>query len=112
MKQQSAQELAPILLAPQMVFFGLFISITQIPVWLRWGQYLCTTKYAFSLAMLIEFDPSNAINEANRMEFENLLAINDVYASRKWVYALLIFVLFVGFRLIALIILNERAKTF
>ena len=29
---------------------GFFIPISQIPVWLRWAQYLCSLKCAFAIA--------------------------------------------------------------
>ena len=33
-------EMSPILFVPQILFAGFFIRISQIPVFLRWAQYL------------------------------------------------------------------------
>merc|ERR1719218_221713 len=52
---QSAQELAPLIFVPQILFTGIFIPIGLIPVWLRWLQYLCALKYAINLGCVVEF---------------------------------------------------------
>ena len=91
---------------------GVFIRMEQIPVWMRWVQYLCAAKYALNLAMLVEFDPDLAINDVNRFQFETLLEHNDVSKENAWVYALVLIAIFAGFRLISLILLNEKAKAF
>ena len=33
-------EMAPLLFVPQILFAGFFVRISQIPVFLRWAQYL------------------------------------------------------------------------
>jgi len=74
-------------------------------------QYLCATKYALNLAMIVEFAPENAI-PANVGAFANLLQVNSVSASQDWLYSIILIAIFAGFRLISLILLNERAKSF
>ena len=52
-------ELSPLLFVPQLLFAGFFIKTDQIPVFLRWAQYLCSLKYAINLILCIEFDVGN-----------------------------------------------------
>merc|ERR1712224_331103 len=42
---QTAQELAPLIFVPQILFTGIFIPIGLVPTWLRWLQYLAALKY-------------------------------------------------------------------
>lgn len=53
---QKAIQLAPLALIPQMLFSGLFVPVSRIPVSLRWVQYICPLKYAISLLGIVEFD--------------------------------------------------------
>jgi hypothetical protein len=39
----------------RLLFAGFFIQAKQIPVWLRWCQYLCSLKYGLNLMLLQEF---------------------------------------------------------
>ena len=55
---KSAQELAPLMFVPQILFTGIFVSINIIPPSLRWIQYLCALKYAINLGCIIEFHDS------------------------------------------------------
>eukprot|EP00607_Mallomonas_marina_P009057 CAMPEP_0182417344 /NCGR_PEP_ID=MMETSP1167-20130531/1787_1 /TAXON_ID=2988 /ORGANISM="Mallomonas Sp, Strain CCMP3275" /LENGTH=513 /DNA_ID=CAMNT_0024590819 /DNA_START=288 /DNA_END=1826 /DNA_ORIENTATION=- len=52
-------EMAPLLYVPQLLFAGFFIKTSQIPIFLRWAQYLCGLKYAMNLLILLEFALSN-----------------------------------------------------
>jgi hypothetical protein len=45
----------PVLIVPQLLFSGFFISIDLIPQFLRWAQYLCSFTYAIRLASYYEF---------------------------------------------------------
>jgi hypothetical protein len=97
-------------LVPQILFLGLFIRIDQMPVWLSWAQYLCSAKYGLNLAMLIEFEPSLAINAQIAADWANLLEYNAVYYSEVWLYCVVLFAIFAVFRFLALISLNYKAK--
>ena len=50
---KTATELMPVLLVPQMLFAGFFVSTDQIPEYLRWAQYLCSLKYAMNILSII-----------------------------------------------------------
>ena len=39
-----AIQASPAIFVPQILFAGFFIQAEQIPVWLRWAQYLCSLK--------------------------------------------------------------------
>ena len=50
---KSAQEFAPLVLVPQILFLALFIRLDQMPVWISWAQYLCSAKYGLNLGMVV-----------------------------------------------------------
>lgn len=106
-------EMAPLLFVPQLLFAGFFIRTSSIPVFLRWAQYLCSIKYSINLILITEFDPRNdSCQGASRSTCESVLEQNNIDADQWWVYMLLLFVLFLGFRLIGAVILVRRAKRF
>lgn len=112
---KDVSELAPLVYIPQLLFAGFFIRTSQIPIFLRWSQYLCGLKYAINLALLTEFrvdsDPCNTSPQA-RKNCENLLSINDVTAKDFSIYILLLIVLFLAFRIVGGIVLYYKAKRF
>ncbi len=112
---KSVTELAPLLFVPQMLFVGFFIRTSQIPVFLRWAQYLCSLKYAMNLVIMTEFDlelDSCRSSEAARNNCHNVIVNNDIETDRYWVYILILFALFAAFRLLGAAILVQKAKRF
>lgn len=110
---KSVTEFAPLLFVPQLLFAGFFIRITQIPVFLRWAQYLCALKYAMNLLLIVEFnDTLPSCHGLARYSCEGVLSNNNVSYDRWWVYILLLFTLFLGFRIIAAAILVHNARRF
>eukprot|EP01040_Poterioochromonas_malhamensis_P010458 gene10458-11377_t len=108
-------ELVPLAYTPQMMFAGFFIRISQIPVFLRWARYLCGIKYAISLAIIVELNPSSHkcnVSADARENCENLFSSNDIHTEDVWFYILLLFVLFAGFRVLGAIVLYYKAKRF
>jgi len=106
-------EMAPLLFVPQLLFAGFFIRLSQIPVFLRWAQYLCSLKYAMNLIIYIEFNPKLPSCGGRAHEYcEALLDNNDVATDQWWVYVLLLLVLFVGFRTLGALVLIQKAKKF
>jgi ABC-type multidrug transport system permease subunit len=53
----AAAEVSPAVFVPQFLFAGFFVRTEQIPVWVRWSQWLCGIKYAVNVALITEFDP-------------------------------------------------------
>mmetsp|Transcript_9197 Transcript_9197/g.19946 ORF Transcript_9197/g.19946 Transcript_9197/m.19946 type:complete len:355 (+) Transcript_9197:3783-4847(+) len=103
---KQAQQMAPLVLVPQLLFTGFFISISQIPKWLQWVQYLCSLKYGLNLAIITEFSGCDT---------EDCLAIfslNDVHDDLQWMYIVILLAIFAGFRALSLGVLIWRSKTF
>merc|ERR1712216_901246 len=99
---QSAQELAPLVLVPQILFTGIFIPIGLVPVWLRWLQYLAALKYAINLACIVEF--------SSLPGGDQLLATQDIDKDKVWLYAVILVCILAGFRLLAMINLRRKAS--
>eukprot|EP00754_Rhynchopus_humris_P031833 Rhum_TRINITY_DN15360_c1_g1::Rhum_TRINITY_DN15360_c1_g1_i1::g.154518::m.154518 len=53
-RAETAVNLVPAVYVPQILFSGFFISSDQVPVWLRWLQWVCPLKYGISLATVVE----------------------------------------------------------
>jgi len=106
-------ELAPLLFVPQLLFAGFFVQTGQIPVFLRWAQYLCSLKYSMNIILLTEFNPSNpSCQGAAAHACASVISNNDIKSDQWWVYVLLLIVLFVGFRILAALILVQKSKRF
>jgi hypothetical protein len=119
-----ALELTPLVFVPQIMFSGFFIKMEDIPVWLRWAQYLCSLKFAVNLGLLAEFGGEAGCPRSNSSVVMNksenamnrclasakLLEQNDIYPEDWWVYTLVLIALFVGFRALAAVLLAAKAK--
>ena len=106
-------ELAPLLFVPQLLFAGFFIRLSQIPIFLRWAQYLCSLKYAMNLILYTEFDPKLPSCDGGAKRYcYAVLDNNDIKRDQWWVYVLLLATLFVGFRILGAVILTQKAKKF
>jgi len=106
-------EAAPLLFVPQMLFAGFFIRTSLIPVFLRWAQYLCSLKYAMNLVLLVEFRASSKSCNTSTQAHENcknIISSNNIDPTNFWIYIILLFALFVAFRLIGAMQLVRRAK--
>lgn len=100
---QSAQELAPLIFVPQIIFTGIFIPISLVPEALRWLQYLCALKYAIDLGCIVEF--------ANIPEGKDFLNNVQSIDTDQWgLYALILVAIFLGFRTLAVLSLRKRAR--
>lgn len=134
---QVAIELSPLVFVPQLLFAGFFISITAIPIFLRWAQYVCSLKYGINLVMITEFStlpegfpPASAdlyydavlgcsgaeIDAASRtcMVTPSPLALFprvDMRADQKWVYFGILIAVFIAFRIIACLILSCKSRS-
>lgn len=111
---KSVAELSPVVFVPQILFAGFFIRMSQVPVFMRWAQYLCGMKYGMNLALLTEFslDNDSCKDGAARENCRDLLNANDIDANQFWLSILLLTILVVGFRILAALLLKEKAKTF
>ena len=110
---KQAIEAVPLLFVPQMLFAGFFTRTTQIPVFLRWAQYLCSLKYTLNLIVIIEFsDKLCARGGPENVRFcKELKDGLDLKDDDAWLYALILFGLFAVFRTLGAIILAQKARS-
>jgi len=99
---QSAQELAPLIFVPQILFTGIFVSINLIPPALRWLQYLCALKYAVDLGAILELKDS--------VQGRAVLELENINVDQAGLYVGVLVGIFVFFRLLAMINLGRRAQ--
>lgn len=102
---QTAMQAAPMIFVPQLLFTGFFIRMSQIPEALRWVQYICSLKFAINLVLIVEFD-------GGRDEEKELLTQNDTDPDLWYVYLGILIALFVGVRMLALLFLRAKARSF
>lgn len=120
-----ALELTPLIFVPQIMFAGFFIKMSDIPVWLRWAQYLCSLKFSINLGLVIEFGGSAGCNQANLASLDNvtrdteigrcnastsLMVQNDVNEDDWWTSMVVLMGLFFFFRSMAAMLLAAKAK--
>jgi hypothetical protein len=80
---------------------------------IRWAQWLCSLKYAASLATIYEFDDCvGSPEELAEANCDRILAQNNVSPDDKWWYWLAVISLFCLFRLLALVLLRRKAGVF
>mmetsp|Transcript_621 Transcript_621/g.1566 ORF Transcript_621/g.1566 Transcript_621/m.1566 type:complete len:663 (-) Transcript_621:133-2121(-) len=114
---KTAQEVAPLVFVPQLLFTGLFVSIDSIPVFLRWAQWLCSLTYALNLGIVTEIggnrcSSSNPNSPASVEACQEFMAEMDVDEDMIGFYIGMQVVLFVGLRGGALITLIYKARNF
>lgn len=112
---KDATELSPLLFVPQMLFIGFFIRTSLIPIFLRWAQYLCSLKYAMNLVILTEFNPSSGpcnTSDAAHQNCQNMIDTNNIVEGDYYIYIIILFALFLAFRIVAGMILTQKAKRF
>ena len=112
---KAVTELSSLLFVPQILFAGFFIRLNQIPIFLRWAQYLCGLSYALKLIFTIEFNgrlSSCNHSTAAAENCHNLLSSNGLDNDRIYISVILLFVIFFVGRSLAAGILTQKAKTF
>lgn len=105
---ENATALFTIVVVPQLYFSGVFISIDLLPDVVQWAQYVCSLTYASRLALAYELQ-----NCEPGLAEENCLATlerNNVSVDNIWWYWLALLGLFLGFRLIAMVVLRSKAN--
>jgi len=108
-----ATQAAPGIFVPQLLFAGFFIQASQIPVWLRWAQYLCSLKYAMNLYILNEFGEQTSAgwDAEYKAMAETFISSNDIEPDQWWVYMLILILIPCGFRFLSILVLQYRAKS-
>ncbi|GBG24598.1 ABC transporter G family member 9 [Hondaea fermentalgiana] len=114
---KSAQEIAPLVFVPQLLFTGLFVSVDQIPVFLRWAQWLCSLTYGLNLGMITEFggnrcEPSNPNSPSSVIACQMFLEEMNVETDMVGFYIGMQVAIFALFRIGALFALVWKARNF
>jgi hypothetical protein len=105
-----AIEFMPVIFLPQILFAGLFVRTELIPVWLRWAQYLCALMYSVRLALLAEFSDCASVSTLPIPNpCKTLLEANEVDETEKTLYWVILWGLFVVFRVSGLVVLRKKA---
>ena len=107
-----AVEATPAIFVPQILFAGFFIKTSQIPVWIRWAQYLCSLKFAVNLHLINEFANGACATDGRKQACEEMLRKNEVNPELWWAYGLALVGIFFVFRCLALLFLTRRARGF
>eukprot|EP00980_Cylindrotheca_fusiformis_P022378 scaffold9262_cov107-Cylindrotheca_fusiformis.AAC.7 len=105
------QELVPLLFIPQLLFAGFFVVPDLIPVWLRWARYLCSLFYAVRILIVQEFGDGCGSPDADKA-CDRLIESVGASENEVWWSWVILILLFVVFRLLALIILRRKALKF
>mmetsp|Transcript_14598 Transcript_14598/g.55151 ORF Transcript_14598/g.55151 Transcript_14598/m.55151 type:complete len:132 (-) Transcript_14598:137-532(-) len=106
---RAAVEFISPIFVPQLLFIGFFVRVEDIPIFLRWAQWLCSLKYAAALLVLIEFDEE--CTEAEAQTCADLRSDNDVDRDLWWLYIVLLIVLILVLRTAAMFVLVNKSKT-
>jgi ABC-type multidrug transport system permease subunit len=106
-----SQQLLPVVMLPQFVFCGFFVSPRLVPPLLKWLTYICPLTYAVRIISVAEF--SNCTQDAlAQLNCELLLTNLQANPDDVWWYWLALVALFIAFRLIALFLLRKNATSF
>ena len=98
----SAIQMLPIVIFPQIIFSGLLVSIQSMPPWISWFQYVCFLPYAMKLLTINEFGCADITVFTN----------NDISCSNIAVNATILVCFAIFFRLVALVALQFKPKTY
>lgn len=111
----AVMQLSSLLFVPQMLFGGYYIPTEEIPLVLRWANYLCGLKYAMNLGLYNEFRPSISSCQSSDLAASHcagILTYNSIHSSDLWIYVLSLLLLLIGCRIIGGLILYEKAKRY
>jgi len=104
---KTAMEVTPLAFVPQILFAGFFIEMEQIPVFLRWIQYVSGLKWGMNMILANEF--GSRYDGADHPRAVAMLEGNDVEEDLIWFYAVILVALIVIFRTVACIKLKSTA---
>lgn len=109
-----AQQAAPAVFVPQLLFAGFFIQAEQIPIWLRWAQYTCALKYGMNLNIMNEFG-AETIKDwplEQQMEVTKFIYMNEINVDHGWIYAGILLAIVAVVRMLSVFALAKRAAAF
>jgi hypothetical protein len=97
----------------QMLFAGFFVAPSLIPAFLRWAMYLCSLTYGVRILMINEFhNCGGSVTGPDSAACNQLLMNVEAEPTEEWWYWIVLIVIFVVFRIMALLILRQKATRF
>ncbi len=100
---ENVVELGFLLFVPQILFSGFFVTIEQIPALLRWGQWLCSMKYAINILYIAEFKDLNGATQ--------LFDQSDVNQDLLWAYVAVLIGITTATTVLAIVMLKHQSKS-
>ncbi|CAJ1393309.1 unnamed protein product [Effrenium voratum] len=91
----------PLVFVPQMLFSGVFIPVSHMPVYLRWMQYFSFLQYAIKVLGIVEF--------RHVPHKELVLDAQDILEDSLWVYVGLLVLMVLIFSLTGIQMLRNKA---
>ena len=108
---ETAVNLSPATFVPQILFSGFLIPSSNIPVWMRWLQWLAPLKYSVNLGLLADFHRS-AVPDDRQDQVNDLLYRNEIAKDSWWAYVVIMLCMFCFMRAVASLVLSVRAQKF
>jgi len=109
----AAKEFIPLLITPQILFAGFFVSVENIPVWLRWINKVMPTTYVWRLYLSAEFTTcldEDAAPSFTRTFCRDYLESQHATGDDNMKYWLILLAMFVASRVLALWFLHQHSK--
>jgi len=104
-----AMELLPLVLVPQMLFAGFFVALSLLPSWLRWIQWICALGYGVRLGVIAEFESCAEVEGISGINCSEVITNSGADVDEKWLYWVVISVLFIVTRTLAFWVLKSKA---
>eukprot|EP01060_Flectonema_neradi_P001180 TRINITY_DN106_c0_g1_i5.p1 TRINITY_DN106_c0_g1~~TRINITY_DN106_c0_g1_i5.p1 ORF type:complete len:645 (+),score=154.17 TRINITY_DN106_c0_g1_i5:54-1937(+) len=108
---ESALNISPAIFVPQILFSGFLIPSSNIPVWMRWLQWIAPLKYSVNLGLLADFHHS-AVPDDRQEQVNDLLYKNEIAKDAWWNYVVIMLAMFVFLRAVTSLVLSQRAQKF
>jgi hypothetical protein len=135
---EQGMQLLPLVFVPQIMFCGFFVPVDEIPVYLRWAQYVCALKYGLNLIVIEELKRvpktwpagapvalyNNAVHgcpvvdgdfvcfpASAPIDPDAMLPRNEMYPAQVGTYCGVLIAIFVLFRSAALLVLKAKARS-
>eukprot|EP01064_Diplonema_japonicum_P002664 TRINITY_DN116_c0_g1_i5.p1 TRINITY_DN116_c0_g1~~TRINITY_DN116_c0_g1_i5.p1 ORF type:complete len:619 (+),score=199.34 TRINITY_DN116_c0_g1_i5:55-1911(+) len=108
---ETAVNVMPALLVPQILFGGFFISIDSVPSWCRWLSWVMPLRYGFGLVTAAEFS-HEAVPDYRESFGDDIFRRYEISRDSWWWYVIVLFGLTLAFRILAAVMLSMNSKKF
>ena len=108
---EAALNMSPAVFVPQILFSGFLIPSSNIPVWMRWLQWIVPLKYSVNLGLLADFHHS-AVPDDRQDQVNDTLFRDEIAKDAWWQYLIILLCMFFFVRCVTLVVLSFRARNF